>query len=467
MADWVPVQSAPEDVLSTMQSDGRRRWIYPVTSRGKFWKNRRVVAWSLMALFVALPLIPIGGKPAILLDILAHEYTFFGLTLYATDTVLLMLFGLIVLVAVFLFTAVFGRVWCGWACPQTVYLEFLYRPIEALLEGKPTARKRRDEAPTSCGKVWRKAAKWALFALISFALAHTFIAYFAGWERLAGWMRLSPLEHPGFFATMAITTALILFDFGIFREQMCTLACPYARFQSVLQDRDSMIVSYDPVRGEPRGRRTRATAELGLGDCVDCGACVRTCPTGIDIRNGLQMECIGCTQCIDACDAIMISVGKPVGLIRYTSENQLAGEKPRPARPRTIAYATMLAALCAAFVFVLAGRDAIDVNVGRVVGAPYATLPDGDVSNRLRFRIQNRTGEPATYRIEALEPQDLRLTIVGRPEIDVAPGATARVEAWVVSDPDVFTAGSAPATFRVADDDGDGASVAFTLLGPN
>lgn len=467
MADLAPVRSAPEDVLSTLHSDGRRRWIYPVTSRGKFWKNRRVVAWSLMALFVALPLIPIGGKPAILLDVVAHEFVFFGLTLYATDTVLLMLFALIVLVAVFLFTAVFGRVWCGWACPQTVYLEFVYRPIEALIEGKPTARKRRDEAPTSFDKIWRKVLKWAIFAVISLALAHTFVAYFASWDRLVEWMRLSPLEHPGFFATMAITTGLILFDFGIFREQMCTLACPYARFQSVLQDRDSMIVSYDPVRGEPRGRRTKKTAELGLGDCVDCGACVRTCPTGIDIRNGLQMECIGCTQCIDACDAIMISVDKPVGLIRYTSENQLAGKKPRPARPRTIAYATLLAVLSAAFVYTLAQRDAVDVNVGRAVGAPFMTLPGGDVSNRLRFRIQNRTGDPATYRIETVEPEGLRLTIVGRPDIDVAPGATARVEAWVVAAPDVFTAGSAPATFRVSDDEGRGASVDFTLLGPN
>lgn len=467
MAEAPQILESPEEVLSTLRRDGRRRWLYPTTSKGRFWKRRFVVGWLLIGIFVALPLIRVDGKPAVLLDVVAREFTFFGLTLYPTDTLLLMIFGLTVLTAVFLVTALAGRVWCGWACPQTVYLEFVYRPIEALIEGKPNVRRRRDEGSAGFDKVLRKVLKWSAFTAISLGLAHVFVAYFAGWDRLIYWMMAPPSEHPGFFAMMALTTALVLFDFGIFREQMCTIACPYARFQSVLMDRDSMIVSYDPVRGDPRGRRSKTTAKLQLGDCVDCGACVRTCPTGIDIRDGLQMECISCTQCVDACDAIMVSLNKPVGLIRYTSENQLERQPTRVFRPRVLIYAVLLTLGAGAFVAVLSMRSPLDVNVVRAVGAPFATLQDGSVTNRLRFRIQNRTGEAATYHLVATRPQGLEVKIVGKPEIAVAPGETERTEAWVVAPPTVFQNGKSTATFRVENQRGEGRDVEFVLLGPS
>lgn len=474
MGDAPQILDSPEEVLSTLHADGKRRWIYPVRSPGRFLTRRRIVGWSLIALFVALPLIKVAGKPALLLDVVAREFTFFGLTLYATDTLLAMLFFLIVLVSAFLFTALFGRVWCGWGCPQTVYLEFVFRPIEELIEGKPNVRKRRDEADATVERYARKAAKWGIYAVIAFGLAHTFVAYFVGWERLITWMTGPPSEHWGFFMIMAVTTALILFDFGYFREQMCTITCPYARFQSVLQDRDSLIVSYDPTRGEPRGRRTAAQrkeesagAKLALGDCIDCGACVRTCPTGIDIRNGLQMECIGCTQCIDACDAIMIGISKPVGLIRYTSENQIERKPTRVVRPRTIGYSVVLVGLLTVFGVLLADRKPIDVNIGRAGKELFAMLPDGNVTNRLRFRVQNRGEASANFTITAVEPTGVEVKLVGRPRLAVAPGHTERVEAWVVVPSTAFDHGKATVRFEVADEAGRKEQAEFTLLGPS
>ncbi|MEL7171121.1 MAG: 4Fe-4S dicluster domain-containing protein, partial [Bacteroidota bacterium] len=293
----VGILESPEAVLTTLDRDGKRKWLYPTPSKGRFWKRRLVLGWGLIAFFVALPIVKINGKPAVLLDVMAREFTLFGATFYPTDTFYLLLFGLSALVSVFLLTALLGRVWCGWGCPQTVYLEFLYRPIERWIEGPEHVRKRRNEAPRSMDWAWRRTLKLGIYGVISVALAHVFVSYFVGWDRLLTYMQGDPREHWGYFVMMAGTSALILYDFGYFREQMCTIACPYARFQSVLMDEDSLIVSYDFTRGEARGkgkkqddgvRYNKKTGEA-LGDCVDCYACVRTCPTGIDIRDGLQM----------------------------------------------------------------------------------------------------------------------------------------------------------------------------------
>ncbi|MDX1440570.1 MAG: cytochrome c oxidase accessory protein CcoG, partial [Rubricoccaceae bacterium] len=316
--DEVGVLESPEEVLTTLGADGKRKWIYPTPSHGRFETRRRILGWALIALFVALPIIQINGRPAVLLDVADRTFSLFGLTFFPTDTFLLLILGIAMVVFIVLLTALWGRVWCGWACPQTVYLEFLYRPIERLIEGREHVRKRRNEGAWTWDKLWRKVLKHSIYVIVSVALAHVFVSYFVGWERLIHWMTGPPTEHWGFFVLMAGTAGLVLFDFGFFREQMCTITCPYARMQSVLMDEDSLIVSYDPNRGEPRGRGKNRE---DLGDCIDCFACVRTCPTGIDIRDGLQMECVACTQCIDACDDIMDKVGKPRGLIRYTSEN--------------------------------------------------------------------------------------------------------------------------------------------------
>lgn len=467
------IPQAPESILSTMDQDGKRRWVYPTPSPGKLRTARGIVAWLLIFLFLGLPLTKIGGKPAIFLDLIHREFTFFGLTLYSTDTVMLMLFALISLLSVFFATALLGRVWCGWGCPQTVYMEFVYRPIERLFEGKENARRKRDQGPMTPDKFVRKFAKFSFYIAISLLLAHTFVAYFVSWEVLLVWMQRPPSDNWGFFLMMALTTALVLFDFAYFREQMCTIACPYARFQSVLMDKDSLIVSYDPTRGEPRGRRSRAQRKdeqagitLNLGDCIDCGACVRTCPTGIDIRDGLQMECISCTQCIDACDVIMISVNKPTGLIRYTSENLLSGAKARIVRPRTVFYGALLLLLGTIFTLLLTSRTELEVNVGRVVAEPYTTLGTGEIANRLNFRIQNR-GKTTSAEIVATAPEGTQVRIVGLPKLELPGGETKRVDTFVIVPPEAFVNGSANGTFEVRTADGYTTAIDFNLLGPS
>ncbi len=471
--DSVGVLDSPVEVLSTLTREGKRKWVYPVPSKGHYYKRRLWLGWVLVFLFLALPIIPINGKPALLLDFVHREFAIFGIIFYPTDTFLLMLFLIGAGISIILFTALLGRVWCGWACPQTVYLEFVFRPIERLIEGKEHVRKRRDEGPWNWDKLWRKGLKLTVFLAISLVLAHAFVAYFVGWDNLLVWMQRSPTEHWGFFVMMGLTTGLVLFNFGYFREQMCTITCPYARFQSVLLDPDSLIVSYDPNRGEPRARRSKKRIqeeEAGLvpqlGDCIDCLACVRTCPTGIDIRDGLQMECIACTQCIDACDDIMVKIDKPKGLIRYTSEHALAGRKTRKLRPRTVLYSALLALIVTVLTGMLMNRQAYDINVGRSVGDPYMTLPGDQVANRLRFRVRNQTPDPTNFTIEAVQPAGAEVKIVGTSPISLASQEMKRVEAWVVVPSGSFADGEEKAVFHLKFEDGAVEEVRFTLLGP-
>jgi cytochrome c oxidase accessory protein FixG len=317
--------------MSTMRDDGSRRWMYPRRSPGRFWHARRVLAYFLIAVFTLVPYIHVGGKPLVLLDIPARQFTILGFTFLPTDTVLLALLMVSGILGIALVTALLGRVWCGWMCPQTVYMEFLYRPIERLFDGPPGIR----HTPGKKSSPLRKVLKYVVYLLFSAFLAHTFLAYFVGVKSLAVWVTRSPLEHPAAFLLMVGVTGLMMFDFSYFREQVCLVACPYGRFQSVMLDRDSLIVIYDPKRGEPRAKGRREEGD-GLGDCVDCGMCTDTCPTGIDIRDGLQMECVNCTQCIDACDSMMERLGKPRGLIRFSSQARIAGESSRFLRPRVI-----------------------------------------------------------------------------------------------------------------------------------
>jgi len=474
MSDEPVILESPEAVLTTLRSDGKRNWLYPVSSPGRFLSGRRWVALALVLLYVALPIIPIGGKPAVLLDVMNREFSLLGVMFYPTDTLILMLFLIAIMVLVILFTALLGRVWCGWACPQTVYLEFVFRPIERWIEGKEHVRKRRDEGPFTLDKAWRKSAKFAIYLVISLILAHTFVAYFVGWSALLQWISEPPTAHWGFFVVMALTTGLILFDFGIFREQMCTIACPYARMQSIMLDEDSLIVSYDPNRGEPRAKRSKkvlAQEAAGTipekGDCIDCFACVRTCPTGIDIRDGLQMECIACTQCIDACDTIMDRIEKPRGLIRYTSERELAGRKTRIMRPRTVIYAAAFVFVLSAFSIVLNTREDFDVNVGRAVGEPFVVLPDGRIANRLRFRVRNQTSETVSFDVVLGDPALGEVRPVGSMPLELEKGQMERLEVWVVVSPDQFTDTTLETRFNLVFSEGSVVETPYTLLGPD
>ncbi len=466
-------------VLATLEEDGRRRWLRPKPSHGRWWRRRLVVAWALIALYTLIPWIKVAGMPMVLLDLVERKFVFFGTVFRPTETLLFGVLSLAIFVAVFLLTAVLGRVWCGWACPQTVYMEFVYRPIERFFLGRAYAN------PRASVSAWRRAAMYAVYLVVSAHLANTLLAWFVGADRLTAWIFTStPFRHPVAFGVFAFVTIAMLFDFAFFREQLCSLVCPYGRFQSALLDRDSLIVGYDRRRGEPRGKGARrgafarssgcsgkcgcdgrggcgtgdgcggreardhahdagaqaATVDL-RGDCVDCRMCVTTCPAGIDIRDGLQLECIQCTQCIDACDAVMTKLGRPTGLIRYSSQRALEEAPRKGLRMRLAVYPTLLAVLVAAATSLIMTRQDADVAVLRMQGVPYSLKPTADggevVESFVRMRIDNRTREPRTYSVSGAEGVEL----VRSEQVEVAGDASREIDVVVRSERGQFTRG--------------------------
>jgi cytochrome c oxidase accessory protein FixG len=449
-------------VLSTLEEDGSRRWIYPKLARGTFWQLRRIVGYALIVIFVAIPYLTIHGKPLLLLDVAHRRFTLIGITFLPTDTILLALFGVSTLLFIFFVTALLGRVWCGWACPQTVYMEFLFRPLERLFSGRTGAG---GKPVKPLGGV-RKLGLYLSYFVASFFLAHTFLSYFVGVEQLRHWILQSPALHPAGFAIVAAVTALMMFNFSFFREQTCIIACPYGRFQSALLDRQSLIISYDRNRGEPRGalRKNVGLPVVHRGDCVDCDLCVAVCPTGIDIREGLQIECVGCAQCIDACNNVMRKVKRPTGLIRYSSQAAMDGEKLGLFRPRMVIYPSIILALLGLMTYLLLTHAPADVTLLRGLGRPWVLTENGDIENVIRVKIQNRTDNP----------QVLRISVADRPEVQAfAAHDSVTVPAWqaavepvrVVAPPALFPTGTLNIRIHVGGE-GVGVDRPFRLVGP-
>lgn len=450
-------------VLPTMNEDGTRRWVRPRPSFGGWFKVRRAVAYVLMALYLAIPHIEMHGKPLILLDAPRREFTFFGYTFLPTDTLLFMLFLATIIITIFLLTALFGRVWCGWGCPQTVWMEFLFRPLERLIEGGAHGSIAIDRSGNRFHP--RRLLKFAAFAVVALVLGHTFLAYFVGVDQLAVWITRSPAEHPTSFAVMAVTSGLVFADFAYFREQTCTIACPYGRWQSVLLDRSSLIVAYDVGRGEPRQKGIKRRL-ASAGDCIDCGNCVSTCPTGIDIRDGLQMECIHCTQCMDACDAVMDKIGKPRGLIRYSSREALAGERTHVLRPRTLIYPATLVVFLGAFVFQLTTKESADVVLLRGIGAPFVIEQDGQIRNQLRIKISNRSSANRRYTITVHGAEAGSVVVPVNP-FPVSRGASETTSLFVLLPGEAFQAGEHEIRVSIAGDDGYVGTFPWRVLGPS
>ena len=444
-----------ERVLSTLNKDGTRRFIRPKLAHGRFLTRRRIVGYALIALFVFLPRLRIDGNPMLLLDLVAGEIHVFGALFRPSQGFMLAMFGITIVIAVFLVTALFGRVWCGWGCPQTVYMELVYRPIERLLEGSRGQR----------ASTWRKALKWTLFTAIAFALSNVFLAYFVGTDRLEQWVFGSPVDHPVGFGIVVAVAGLMLLDFGWFREQMCTIACPYGRLQSVLLDRQSLIIGYDVGRGEPRTKPKKKLAVLeGAGDCVDCSACVAVCPTGIDIREGLQMECIGCAQCIDACDSVMDKVGRERGLIRYTSQDELAGKPRRILRFRTIIYPALLLVAIGILTFSVSARESTEVWIERIQGPSFVELPDGKISSQARIKLENTSGVERRYHLLLAESPGASLR--SSPMWPVKPHKSVQIPIFIDVPRDSFVDGKRKVFLRIHDSTGFERVVTLTLLGP-
>jgi cytochrome c oxidase accessory protein FixG len=395
--------------VTTIGEDGSRRFIHPARAKGRFNVRRGLVMLVLIAIYVLLPWIDVNGSPAVFMDVARRQFHFFGFTLVTQD--LWLGFFLITGLAFSLFyvTSLFGRIWCGWACPQTVFLE-VARRIEAWIEGEPAARRLLDRSPWTGRKTLLRALKHAAYAVFATMLAHVFLAYFVSLPVLYQMISHAPGENWTSFVLVAVITGALWFNFAWFREQFCIVLCPYGRLQGALIDKHSMVIGYDEQRGEPRGKK----GTEGAGDCVDCRRCVAVCPTGIDIRQGQQIECIGCAACIDVCDEVMQRISRPKGLIRYDSLEGLAGRRTRWIRPRTILYTALLLAGMAALAAGLSTLRPAAVSLLRLPGAPYV-IERGDVRNQFLLRVVNKQHSGESYRVEMLNPPS-GLSMVGAME---------------------------------------------------
>jgi cytochrome c oxidase accessory protein FixG len=384
--------------LGSLDEWGDRKTIIPASVHGKWRTWRTQVQIVLLLIFMILPWTKINGMQTVWLDIPSRRFILFGRVFLSHEAPLIFFILGIAVLSLALTTALWGRVWCGWACPQTVFIDGLFRRIETWIEGDYIKRRKMRNTPPSFEKALRTSLKWVAFLLVSSIIAHSFIAYFAGAEPLLRMIRGAPQNNWGYFLSATFVTALVAFDFGWFREQFCIIMCPYGRLQSVLMDDQSVTVAYDQPRGEPRKGTQRDNPNRG--DCVSCNRCVEVCPTGIDIRRGVQMECIACTACIDACNEIMARVKKPANLIQYQNA---AGTKPNWLRPRTAANGVFLVIFVAGLVFNLASRREFYASVLRAKDMPYQVLPNGEVINHFKLHLHNQSQDKQTFEISIPE----------------------------------------------------------------
>lgn len=422
------------DSIATITKEGKRNYITPKKPKGKLYNLRTWFSIAYLVIFFTLPFIKVNDGPLFMFNILERKFIFFGVTFWPQDFFIFAIGFLTFMVFIILFTVVFGRVFCGWACPQTIFMEMVFRKIEYWIDGDFAQQKKLRAMPWNAEKIRKRTIKFIVFFAISFLIANFFLAYLISMDQLIGYIE-HPAGHVGTLISLLIFTSVFFFVYWWFREQVCLVVCPYGRLQGVLLDKNSIVVAYDHKRGEPRGKMKKAEdhdckctdckedgacksinakmeAIARQGDCIDCFACVRVCPTGIDIRNGTQLECVNCTACIDACDDIMEKVNKPKGLIRYASENSITNGIKLKLNRRIKAYSGVLMLLLSLLVFLLASRSDLDVRLMRTSGMTYTTMPDGRLGNLYNLKIVNKTHKDIDFTLK-LENLKGEIELVG------------------------------------------------------
>jgi cytochrome c oxidase accessory protein FixG len=409
------------NTIATVDETGKRIWVYPKKPSGHYHKLRIIVTVILLSILFAGPFIKIGGQPFLLLNVFDRHFVVFGQAFWPQDFVLLALVLIAFVVFIVLFTVVFGRIWCGWACPQTLFMEMVFRKIEYLIEGDANEQRRLNKAPWTTQKIIKKTSKQVIFLVISILIAHTSMAYLIGVDQTFDIVRHSPAEHLGGFLGLMAFTGIFYGVFAVFREQACIAVCPYGRLQGVLLTKQSIVVAYDWIRGEPRGkiRKAAAPAAVSTGDCIDCKLCVHVCPTGIDIRNGTQLECVNCTACIDACDDVMVKIGKPKGLIRFASYNSIKEGILKIVDGRVIGYSIVLIALVIVLSAALLTRSDIETTVLKVPGTTFQKTDDGLISNLYSVEFVNKTFDEINLEVRIESPSTAILEKVGGKDVVV------------------------------------------------
>ncbi len=383
-------QESFRDSIATISDKGGRNWIFPKKPKGKLYNKRGIVSSILLTILFLGPFIRVGGQPFFLFNILERKFILFGLVFWPQDFNLFALAMIITVVFVVLFTVVFGRIWCGWVCPQTIFMEMVFRKIEYWIEGDRFQQKKLSKQDWNAEKIRKKGLKFIIFYFISFLIANTFLAYIIGSDALLEIITDNPANHLQGLFSILIFTSIFYWVFAWFREQVCIIACPYGRLQGVMLDKNSIVVAYDYIRGDKRGRINKKEKERTLGDCVDCNQCVAVCPTGIDIRNGTQLECVNCTACMDACDEVMEKVKFPKGLIRYSSETAIEKSESKLLTTRVKAYGIVLVLLASLFTFLMVNRSPIETNILRAKGQIFQKH-ENTISNLYTFNLVNKT----------------------------------------------------------------------------
>ncbi len=469
-----PVPAPPEedfrDHIATAHADGRRRWLYPRQVRGKYFRARTWFSWLLLLIMFSGPFITINGNPLLMMNIPERKFVVLGQIFWPQDMIIFALAILLFFTGVVIFTAAYGRLWCGWACPQTVMMEMVFRKIEYFIEGDAPEQRTLAKAPWNAGKIFKRTIKHVVFLALSFVVGNVLLSYIIGWQSLSGIITDPPARHLTGLTIMILFSLLFYGIFARFREQACTFICPYGRFQSALLDENSIVVAYDYKRGEKRGplRHGQKFGErkfAGFGDCVACNQCVAVCPTGIDIRNGTQMECVHCTACMDACDHVMTRTGAVPGLIRYASLNGIERGEGLKLTPRLMGYSVVLAVLAVILSVLLCNRSDVEATLLRAPGSLFQQMPDGRFSNLYTVQVINKTSRDLPVELRLESPAGT-LTVMGAGTITVPSQKLAENSVLIELDHNTMKSGTTPVVIGVYSNNKKMQTLKTAFIGP-